>query len=520
MADVIPRVDINQKQQSLLQWRARPIDADFFNKVIPSRAFLYPVFAILCALKILSVFAVIPLADEGYYWLWGKNLSWSYYDHPPLGGWYLGAINALFGDSLYVSRAGTLPVFAGTLCVLWYWVKRLTPNVSMRRDVFITSVGVMIATPWMLQYQSILFHDYLLIGTGIGAAHFFALFVEKIDQDERPYRYLYAACIFLGLAGLSKYSGVFIGLGFGLWVLLSPKGRKLLNSPHLYFAAGVAVAMQMPVLYWNHMHGWPSFQYNLYDRIGDTMNPNPWYRLGEFAKNFILLISPLMFLALVRFVVQPSENPVLKAFQMPGRFVFAVSTLVFAGLCFSTSVLFYWNVTALLFFLPVALFFFTSAFEIRMHMIWGIFFSAMAVFNATIFPLTALSDSKMSDFNISHGLQEVAAIVEEEEARLKPEMLLTTDYRTASLLALTTQRTDISSMGLREDMFDFWFKPEEHKGQNALVLVYDRFPETELITTNFEKVSTVREFTIRRYGHDLQNYKLVYAENYSGEGQH
>ena len=494
-------------------------DRDWYESVLPRARFLVPALALLAILKILNVYAVVPLADEGYYWLWGKFPDWSYYDHPPLGGWMQMAITAVLGDGLIAVRSATLPVFAGTLWILWYWAGRLAPA-GYRMRAFLTATGVLLGSPWMMQYQSIVFHDYLLIGAGMAAAHFFALFVIGHAQGAPRWRHLYAACFFLGLAGLSKYSGVFLGLGFGLWVLASAQGRRLLASPHLWLAAGLAAGMQAPVLYWNMIHGWPSFQYNLHDRIGDVMHDSAAYRIFDWVKNFFMVLSPILAIALARFLFVPSRSPVLAAFQGPGRLTFLVSTGAFLALSLSTSVLYYWNVPAILFFLPVALFFFRTNFEVRLHMMWGICFAAMATFNATVFPMTAKTGTAVSDFNISHGLHEVAAIIGEEEKRLGADMVLTTDYRTASLVALTMERTDIMAIGKRNDMFDFWFEPEGAKGKDALLLAYDRFPVTETATKVFESVTPVRDIEIVRHGTVIQRYRLYLARNHSGTGPH
>ena len=42
------------------------------------------ILSLLFLLKLLYIFYAPPLPDEAYYWLWSKNLDWSYYDHPPL----------------------------------------------------------------------------------------------------------------------------------------------------------------------------------------------------------------------------------------------------------------------------------------------------------------------------------------------------------------------------------------------------------------------------------------------------
>ncbi len=494
-------------------------DDTWFATVLPRARFLVPALVLLAILKLLNVYAVVPLADEGYYWLWGKFPEWSYFDHPPLGGWMQMAVTAVIGDGLWAVRTATLPVFAGTLWILWFWAGQLAPE-PYRMRTFLTAIGVLLGSPWMMQYQSIVFHDYLLIGTGMAAAHFFALFVRSDRTGQPYYAHLYAACFFLGLAGLSKYSGVFLGLGFGAWVLATAQGRRLLLTPHLWAAASLAVAMQAPVVYWNMINGWPSFQYNLHDRIGDVMHDSAAYRIFDWVKNFFMVLSPILAISLLRFLVVPSRSPALAAFQGPGRWAFVVSTGAFLALSLSTSVLYYWNVPAILFFLPVALFFFRTNFEVRLHMMWGICFAAMATFNATVFPMTAKTGTAVSDFNISHGLHQVAAAIAEEEERLGADMVLTTDYRTASLVALTMERTDIMAIGERKDMFDFWFKPEDAKGKDAILLTYNRFPETETATKVFESVTPIRDIEIMRHGTVIQRYRLFYAKNHSGSGPH
>ena len=486
--------------------------------VIPSRRFLVPAVAALVILKFVNVFLAVPLADEGYYWLWGKFPDWSYYDHPPLGGWVNGAASLVLGDGLMTVRLVTLATFAGSLWVLAWWTRRLTPNLR-GPDAFLAAAGVWLASPWLMNFQSIAFHDHLLIFFGIVAAHCFGRLALTLDEADGPrWGWLYAGCVAVGLAGLSKYSGVFLGLSFAAWVLLTAKGRGLLRSPHLWIGGALAVAMQTPVVAWNVANDWPSFQYNLHDRIGDTHHANVAERYYDFVKNFVLLLSPVLFVALMRFVFGRSAQGPAAALQGIGRFAFIIPTAIFLVLCASTSVLYYWNVIAIVFFLPVALLFFRSAMEVRLHMFWGIAFAAMALFNSTLFPLTLLTGKSISDFNISHGLKKIAAIVEQEEQRIGADMVVTTDYRTAALMALTTKRTDIVHLGTREDMWDFWFDPALHKGEDAIVLAYDRFPETELITDVFETTEVIREFTIERFGVPIQHYRLLHAENYSGEG--
>ena len=45
--------------------------------------------------------------DEAFFHLWSTRLSWGYYDHPPMIGWWLWAISHV-GDSPIVVRSLTL----------------------------------------------------------------------------------------------------------------------------------------------------------------------------------------------------------------------------------------------------------------------------------------------------------------------------------------------------------------------------------------------------------------------------
>ena len=45
-----------------------------------------------------------PAEDELYYWTWSKNLSLSYFDHPPMVAWWIALATKLFGNSLFSIR--------------------------------------------------------------------------------------------------------------------------------------------------------------------------------------------------------------------------------------------------------------------------------------------------------------------------------------------------------------------------------------------------------------------------------
>src|SRR5262249_25899445 len=62
-----------------------------------------------------------------------------------------------------------------------------------------------------------------------------------------------------GRAMLSKFPGVFLFAGVGLFLTTSPTHRRSLLTPWPYAGAAVALVLFLPVIVWNQEHGWLSF---------------------------------------------------------------------------------------------------------------------------------------------------------------------------------------------------------------------------------------------------------------------
>ena len=486
-------------------------------ETLPGVRFLVALLLPLAAIKAAQLFVAPPTADEAYYWLWGQHLDWSYYDHPPLAAWLERLSGELFGWNLFALRAPVLLTFTGSLWTLWFWARRLAGR-DLALRAFLGGAVAWLAMPMLMRFQSLAHQDHLLIFFGLLTAHFWALFYQGLEGRRRPWRYFHAGCVALGLAALSKYNAVFLGLGFAFWVVISPKGRPLLATRHLWLGAAVALIMQAPVIGWNIAHDWPSFTYNLQGRIGQSVHGGFGGNLQDFLLSSVLMLSPIAGLALYRFAI--GAGTVKTPFEPAGRWVLIGSTAVFVALCASNTILHYWNLAAYLFALPVLVFYMRGRAEFAFHGLFGIAMGVWLVLAQVIYPSHRLFGSELRDVDISFGLDQIAAIVAEEEAFIGVDMVMTTDYRTASLLSFAGKRLDVVKIGLRDDQFDIWFDPAAHKGKDALVLVDDFLPEQELVTHVFERVTPIREFTVERFGVPVHTYRLVLAENYSGQGPH
>jgi 4-amino-4-deoxy-L-arabinose transferase-like glycosyltransferase len=120
---------------------------------------LVAVIATLLALRIWFHLTASPLPDEAYYWLWGRNLDWSYFDHPPLQAWMQAISHWLFGTNLFVLRPPALVTSAIVFgCLIWWGQKFGAP-----RPYLLVSTAVILASPLMFLMMGMVFNDHLLI---------------------------------------------------------------------------------------------------------------------------------------------------------------------------------------------------------------------------------------------------------------------------------------------------------------------------------------------------------------------
>ncbi len=484
--------------------------------LLPESRWLAVFLVALIAEMLFQIFVAPPTPDEAYYWLWGQRLALSYFDHPPLLAWLQRLSAELFGWNLFALRAVSLATFCGSLSIIWYWSGRYLPGQSVR--LFLAGSVTWLSIPMLMHFQSFAHQDPLLMFLGLVTAHFFALFHESLDGPKFRWEFFLAGSVALGLAGLTKYNAVFFGLGFAAFVVFSRKGQPLLKDWRLWAGAGIAVAMQAPVLIWNAQNHWLSFQYNLDDRIGREVTEGFITHLIVFVVGSFFQFSPYFLVGLFRLLT--GKGPVQTPFGDIGKYVFLLSTITFLLLCLKNWVLPYWNIPAYVFALPVISLFMKNRWHVIAHAVYGTVVGAALVFAIYTFPIYPAFGWHSRDADIMFGWPTIAGILAKEEAEFKPDMIMTTDYRTASMLAFAAKRLDIEKIGLRSDQYDLWFHPAAHKGQNALVLVDDFLPETELVTKVFRKVTHVRDIEITKFGNLVHTYRLVWAEDYSGAGPH
>ncbi len=197
---------------------------------------------VMTLLRIVLAVTVPLIDDEAYYWLWSRRLALGYLDQSPMIA-YVIALTTLPGDGQFWLRLGPLLIGAATTYALYL----LGRDLFDERAGFIAAVlyqivpvlagGALLATP-----DSPLFLAWTL------ALRFFWRALHG-----RPAGWV-AAGAAMGLGLLSKLPMLLLGLGIGLFVLL--RARTWLARREPYLAALLALALFLPVVYWNLTHDW------------------------------------------------------------------------------------------------------------------------------------------------------------------------------------------------------------------------------------------------------------------------
>ena len=205
--------------------------------------------------------------DEVYYWTYALYPDWSHFDHPPMVGWViqLFSLNLLFDSEFFIRLASIVFMTADT-----YIIYRIAKDIKDAQTglyaallytasiygFVITGVFIMPDTPLML---------FWLLAFWMAVKYFSTLHVIARHEAIQKNHYLILFGLFAGLAMLSKYSGVFLWVGMGLYILIF--NRKQLKNPYLYLSLLISAVCCLPILYWNLQNDFISFSFHS-ERVG------------------------------------------------------------------------------------------------------------------------------------------------------------------------------------------------------------------------------------------------------------
>ncbi len=480
----------------------------------PSRhTLLQVVAALLIGLKLWSLLAVNLVSDEAYYWMWGQHPALSYFDHPPLNAWLIGLADAVFGRGIVQMRLWAVPTFIGTALILRAWARQFGGDDWV--GVFWRALVIYLAAPVFGVYSTFATSDHLLFFFILLSAHFLIRYLMAVREGTRAWLGdLYLGALFMGIAALAKYNTLLYGVALGLYIVASPKLRRLLANPHLYAAALLAIAVASPILVWNIQNGFASFEFHLVDRHdAGFLHAFTWVHVAEFLLQTALTTSPFMMWGMVRFVLSRPAAPFERTAWGLGSWFFWVSSLVFFAVALTQQLFFWWNVSAYVLLLP----FLGRAMRSRLlfwgHTLFGSLISVLYVVSSSVFPVILLLDRPDPTRTRYYGWNEIEQPIRAAIDALKPDFIATSKWEYASTVGFALDDKDVAAVNPARSEFHYWFDTGAHAGQDALVVLHDE-RQREVIDAQFEKVTLYREIPIVRFGRELGRYRLYWGENF------
>ena len=184
--------------------------------------------------------------DEVYYLTYAQHLQWNYFDHPPIVALLirLTTFNLHFTSEFFV-RLGPI-VFAAINTYLIYDICQLIKN---------KKAGLIAALLYSASlYSSIIAGVFILPDSPqlffwLVSVYFLIQIVSDTTQSKKLNYCLILFGLFSGLCIMSKIHGVFLWVGFGLYVLFFK--RELLTNTFLYLSVLITLAIISPILIWN-----------------------------------------------------------------------------------------------------------------------------------------------------------------------------------------------------------------------------------------------------------------------------
>jgi hypothetical protein len=223
-------------------------------------------------LNAIQAFTLELQGDEAYYWMYSRYLDWGYFDHPPMV-----AVFIRIGDSIMHNEFGvrllTVLASSASIYLLWLTLKRYAVDtlgfVLVVSGVFIFHIYGFTITP-----------DAPLF---LFTALFYYFYQQYLEKDKLSLALILALIV----AGLfySKYNAVLV---VGFTVLANIKLWRRWSFWLIVLLAGL---FYLPHILWQVNHDYPSINYHLFERSGDSYN---FANVFSYLPGQLLMAGPLI----------------------------------------------------------------------------------------------------------------------------------------------------------------------------------------------------------------------------------
>jgi 4-amino-4-deoxy-L-arabinose transferase-like glycosyltransferase len=252
---------------------------------------------LILAIRLVLAASLGLTEDEAYYRLWARAPAFGYFDHPPMIAWWIWLGQRVAGDDPLGVRLLACLACAATSFVVYDLARGLgeSGRTAERAAVWWNSTLLVAA-------------GGLLAVPDAPASLFWTLCLWAAARAwrARSASWWAAAGVCAGLAGLSKYSALFLAPGMFLWLASSREGRARLRSAGPWLALALAAAIFAVNVAWNAAHQWLTFA-KQFGRITPHRFA-PRY-LAELVAAQALLLDPILAAFAARALARPGSWP-------------------------------------------------------------------------------------------------------------------------------------------------------------------------------------------------------------------
>ena len=214
--------------------------------------------------------------DEVYYVTYAQHLQWNYFDHPPIVALLirLTTFNLFFTSEFFIRLGPILLSAINTYLVYDICTKIKNKNAGLIAALLFSSsfYTSIIAGLFIMPDAPQLF--FWIVST--------SLLINVVTDIEKNKNYNTTILLFgvvAGLCILSKVHGVFLWIGFGLYILFYK--RSLLSNRNLYISLLISLVIISPILIWNIENHFITYAFHS-NRVALNRGINPNSFIREF----------------------------------------------------------------------------------------------------------------------------------------------------------------------------------------------------------------------------------------------
>lgn len=455
------------------------------------------------------------MPQDAYYYLYGQNLSLSYFDHPGMIGYILRVFTDILGQNIFAIKFADFTITSLTILSFYKLATYFLSKEKLNRAIVLLASTIFIS---ILSFNSTPDVPLLLFWT------LSLICLYKVIFENKKVFWIFGG-IAMGLAFNSKYTALLLQIGLIAFLFFSNKYRKLLISPWFWLSLIISVAITFPVWWWNYQNEFASFAFQSSERTSSIseFKISPKNFFGAIGHQLFLLL-PVLFLMFITFTYKYIKRALIK-FKIPQAktlFLLAFFIPTFVGFFILTPI--YW--VKLNWMMPsyitgiILAGMFINKKLLKTQIIISIIFHVLVSLQILFYLVPIKSDDTWV------GWKELAIETKKLQEKHTNTFVFSDDnYKTSACLNFYIDDKVYAQniIGLPALHFDYLGDElSTLNGKNAIFIDSDkRFKNKDKkgenhpkIDNYFDKVTELTPIIIKRNGKEIRKYWVFYCENY------